>query len=247
LKLPANFQIAKFGEVENPRMIAVAQDGTVYVTQRMPGALIMFKDTNGDGVADAQKVVVEKKLLHGLAIDGSKMYLISVREVYSADIRPDGMLGELRTIINDLPDSGQHPNRTIAVRGGKLCISVGSTCNACDESNPENATMLVADLNGQNRRIYASGLRNTIGFGWHPVSGKIGYFGPRPPREDPPHSYHFQVFALDTTLNLPSGYNRQALLDAMKGHVIAKGEIVGMYQRRPDERDKQQVLPPKGQ
>ncbi len=48
----------------------------------------------------------------------------------------------------------------------------------------------------------------------------------------------FRVFALDTMLKLPSGFNRQALLDAMKNHVIAKGEIVGMYQRKPDDREK---------
>jgi Raf kinase inhibitor-like YbhB/YbcL family protein len=69
-------------------------------------------------------------------------------------------------------------------------------------------------------------------------TGKIGYFGPMPPPADKPHGYHFQIFALDTMLNLPSGFNRQALLDAMKGHVIAKGELVGMYQRKPDLREK---------
>jgi len=55
---------------------------------------------------------------------------------------------------------------------------------------------------------------------------------------DKPHAYHFQIFALDTKLNLPSGFNLQALLDAMKGHVVAKGETVGMYQRKPDVREK---------
>ncbi len=68
-------------------------------------------------------------------------------------------------------------------------------------------------------------------------TGKMGYYGPMPPREDPPHKYHFQVFALDTVLNLPSGFNRQALLDAMRGHVIGKGEIAGTYKRTPDVRD----------
>jgi Raf kinase inhibitor-like YbhB/YbcL family protein len=61
----------------------------------------------------------------------------------------------------------------------------------------------------------------------------IGYFGPRPPAGDPPHSYHFQVFALDTPLRLPSGFNRHALLRAMEGHVLAKGELVGQFARQP--------------
>ncbi|HEY8561834.1 MAG TPA: PQQ-dependent sugar dehydrogenase [Pyrinomonadaceae bacterium] len=153
--------------------MAVSNDGTVYVSQRTPGTLSMLKDTNGDGVADVQKVVAEKKQMHGVFIDGSKIYLATVKEVFVADIKADGTLGELKMLIDDLPDGGQHPNRTLAVRGGKIWITVGSTCNACDETTPEAATILTTDLDGKNRQIYASGLRNTIGFGWHPVSGKL--------------------------------------------------------------------------
>ena len=61
--------------------------------------------------------------------------------------------------------------------------------------------------------------------------GSLGYFGPRPPKADPPHAYHFQVFALDRTLSLPFGATRAELLDAMRGHVLAAGEIVGTYER----------------
>jgi Raf kinase inhibitor-like YbhB/YbcL family protein len=70
------------------------------------------------------------------------------------------------------------------------------------------------------------------------ITGKPGYYGPKPPPADKPHAYHFQVFALDTVLNLPAGFNRQALLDAIKGHVIGKGEVIGTYQRRPEVKDK---------
>ncbi len=173
LKLPAGFQISKFAEIANPRMLAVSNDGTIYVSQRTPGTVSMLKDTDGDGAADVQMVVAEKKMMHGVAIDGKKMYLATVKEVFVTDIKPDGTLGELRMIIDDLPDGGQHPNRTLAVKNGKLYISVGSTCNACNETDKENATILQADLDGKNRKIYASGLRNTIGFGWHPVSGRM--------------------------------------------------------------------------
>jgi Raf kinase inhibitor-like YbhB/YbcL family protein len=173
LKLPAGFSAAKFAEIANPRMLAVSAAGTVYVSQRSPGTLSMLKDTNGDGVADVQKVVAEKEMMHGVAIDGNKIYLVTVKEVLTADIKPDGTLGELKLIIDDLPEGGQHPNRTIAVRNGKLFITVGSTCNACDETNPENASIVVMDPDGKNRKIYASGLRNTIGFGWHPGSNRM--------------------------------------------------------------------------
>src|SRR5262245_7577962 len=61
--------------------------------------------------------------------------------------------------------------------------------------------------------------------------GSVGYFGPRPPVGDPPHHYHFQVFALDRKLDLPPGAERDEVLKAMEGHVLAAGEIVGTYQQ----------------
>lgn len=61
--------------------------------------------------------------------------------------------------------------------------------------------------------------------------GSVGYFGPRPPPGDPPHHYHFQVFALDTELDVPPGADRDEVLRAMSGHVLAAGELVGTYQQ----------------
>jgi Raf kinase inhibitor-like YbhB/YbcL family protein len=61
--------------------------------------------------------------------------------------------------------------------------------------------------------------------------GSPGYYGPRPPVGDPPHHYHFQVFALDSTLEVQPGADRDTLLAAMKGHVLAKGELVGEFQQ----------------
>jgi Raf kinase inhibitor-like YbhB/YbcL family protein len=59
--------------------------------------------------------------------------------------------------------------------------------------------------------------------------GTIGYFGPRPPKGDPPHHYHFQVFAVDTMLNLDPGATATAVLAAMKGHVVGRDELIGLY------------------
>ncbi|TFI57838.1 YbhB/YbcL family Raf kinase inhibitor-like protein [Sphingomonas parva] len=58
--------------------------------------------------------------------------------------------------------------------------------------------------------------------------GRAGYFGPRP-HGARPHHYHFQLFALDTAPALAAGSNREALLAAMKGHVLAKGDLVGLF------------------
>jgi Raf kinase inhibitor-like YbhB/YbcL family protein len=59
--------------------------------------------------------------------------------------------------------------------------------------------------------------------------GNIGYFGPRPAKADPPHHYHFQLFALDATLPLDPGASREQVLEAMKGHVVAAGQLVGTF------------------
>ena len=63
-------------------------------------------------------------------------------------------------------------------------------------------------------------------------AGTIGYFGPKPPVGEPAHHYHFQVFALNTTLKLPVGANRTDVVNAMNGHVVGKGQIIGTFRQR---------------
>lgn len=60
--------------------------------------------------------------------------------------------------------------------------------------------------------------------------GKIGYGGPAPPKGKP-HRYFFKLYALDTTLDLPAGATKADVLAAMKGHVLAEGQLMGLYQR----------------
>ena len=60
--------------------------------------------------------------------------------------------------------------------------------------------------------------------------GRPGYGGPCPPRGKP-HHYHFRVFALDSTLSLPGAKDGRMLESAMKGHILAQGETVGIYKR----------------
>jgi glucose/arabinose dehydrogenase len=157
-----------------PRMLTVGEAGAVYVTDRMAGTVTLLRDTNNDGRADQKQTVASVKDVHGLTIHAGKMYLVAIKDVYVSTINSDGTLTEPQRIINDLPDGGQHPNRTIAFGpDGYMYITVGSTCNACADSNPENATILRANADGTGRIIYANGLRNTIGFGWHPQTQEL--------------------------------------------------------------------------
>jgi Raf kinase inhibitor-like YbhB/YbcL family protein len=140
--------------------------------------VLLLRDTDGDGRADGAPITVASRAgAHGLAIRDNKLYLVTVKELFVADIQADGRLGALTMLIGDLPDSGQHPNRTIAFGpDGMLYLSVGSTCNVCNESNPENATLLRITPDGKERTIFATGLRNTIGFGWQPQTGELWGF-----------------------------------------------------------------------
>lgn len=62
--------------------------------------------------------------------------------------------------------------------------------------------------------------------------GAWGYFGPRPPAGDHPHHYHFQLFALGRPLGLEPDTPFEALVNALKGDVIAEADLIGLYQHR---------------
>ena len=61
--------------------------------------------------------------------------------------------------------------------------------------------------------------------------GEIGWGGPQPPEDSPPHRYLFTIYALDAMVDLPTGASRQQFLDAIEGHVLDKGRLVGTYER----------------
>ncbi len=175
LKVPAGFKIAKYADgLGKPRMLAVREDGTAYVTRR-EGDVWMLRDADGDGKAETKKKVLDYKGIHGLALRGDdELYLVAVNEVVKTRLKPDGTFGALDTIAKGLPEGGQHANRTIEFGpNGKLYVSIGSTCNACKETSDLNATLVEMNADGSGRRIYAKGLRNTIGFDWHPASGTL--------------------------------------------------------------------------
>lgn len=176
LKAPPGFKVSVFASgLKNARILAVAPNGDIYLSRREQGDVLLLKDINGDGVADGPAIPVAHRAgAHGLATHDGKLYLVTVKELFSAPILPDGRLGPLQMLLGDLPDGGQHGNRTIAFGpDGMLYISAGSTCNACNESSPESATLLRATPDGKSRSIFASGLRNTIGFGWQPSTGEL--------------------------------------------------------------------------
>ena len=175
LTKPEGFSVDVFAEdLGHPRMIAVSDTGDLYVTDREAGTVTMLKDEDGDGRADGHEIVATKEMMHGIAFDGDTVFLMTVNDVFRAPVKEDGTFGELERIATDFPEGGQHPNRTLTVGpDDMLYVSVGSTCNACGETNDENATMVRMAKDGSDRAIFASGLRNTIGFAFEPNTDRL--------------------------------------------------------------------------
>lgn len=158
-----------------PRMLAVDDQGRLYITRRDQGDVLLLSDTDNDGQFDDLRTIVTKfKGVHGITIYDGYLYLLSNRELKRGKLKSDGDVDELHLLAKDLPDGGQHGNRTIYFGpDGMMYITVGSTCNDCNETNKENATILRANPDGTHREIYARGLRNTIGLDWHPQTKEL--------------------------------------------------------------------------
>lgn len=172
LKAPPGFQVSVWAkDLQNPRMIAVNED-TIYITRPQQNDVIMLKDQNGR--AGVPSKVAELEKVHGIALRDGKAYLATVHDVWLANIKPDGSLDPAQKIITGIGDGGQHDKRTIAFGpDGKLYLSVGSTCNACDDPLDKHALIYRADPDGKNVEVFAQGLRNTIGFDWHPETREM--------------------------------------------------------------------------
>lgn len=164
LRLPSGFHITKFVEgLESPRVVVISEAGNVYVSSRDAGTITMI-DSSGK-----KTKVLELENVHGMVIHGGMLYYVTIKQVYSAPLNPDGTLGTSKLLIADLPDAGQHVDRTLAIGpDNKLYVSVGSTCNTCEERNHINSTMQRYNLDGSGRETFATGLRNTIGFNFKP-------------------------------------------------------------------------------
>jgi Raf kinase inhibitor-like YbhB/YbcL family protein len=107
----------------------------------------------------------------------------------------------------------------------------------CDDPDAPRGTWVhwvLFNLPGQTREL-AEGVATTETLGNGAKQGKndfgnIGFGGPAPPKGKP-HRYFFKLYALGVTVDLPPGATKAQLLEAMKGHILAEGQLVGHYGR----------------
>lgn len=171
LKIPAGFKIEAFArDLKDARMLLAGPDGEVFLTRPRQGDVLRLVNENGKAAVSTALKLAD---VHGIAIDGKNIYVASVTDVYVGKLA-GGKITGLKKIISGLPSKRHHEKRTLLVGPDKkLYISIGSDCNACVETDDRTATIMRSDLDGKNPRIFAKGLRNTIGFEANPRTGKI--------------------------------------------------------------------------
>lgn len=187
LMVPRGFAVNVFASgLDNPRRIAIAPGGTpgkydVFVTESRAGRVRVLRESNDDGKADARFTFAENlSQPYGLAFHplGGWLYVGNTDAV----VRLGHKRGSTRATtgpqhIARLTRGGynQHWTRNLLFSrdGKKLYVTVGSSCNTCEEDDPQRAAISVMNPNGSARRVFASGLRNPVGVAWRPDTNEL--------------------------------------------------------------------------
>lgn len=175
IKVPEGYRFEVFArDLGTPRMMQMTGDGDLIVSGYQNGNVILLKrDGDGDGWSDGQIVLRQNmQLPHGLVLEGGTLFVAEEQRVVKYDFDGKTLRNE-RVVLDGLPEGGGHSSRTLA-RGpdGFLYLSIGSSCNSCVEDNPWRAAIL-RFKEGEAPEVYASGLRNTVGFDWQPGTGAL--------------------------------------------------------------------------
>jgi glucose/arabinose dehydrogenase len=173
IRLPAGFAFTDFARVDNARALVVTAVDDLIVSQPRHGRIVLQKrDANGDGRADgARELLKELNRPNGLALWNNYLYIAEVNAIgrVGFDATRGEITGSYARIIEGLPDTGNHRSKSISIGpDNKLYVSIGSSCNACEEEDGRRAAIMQFDTDGKNGRLFATGLRNSVGMAWAP-------------------------------------------------------------------------------
>ncbi|WP_162053786.1 PQQ-dependent sugar dehydrogenase [Pontibacter pamirensis] len=180
ITLPEGFRIDYYAKgVDNARSMALSESGIIFVGTREQDRVYAVVDEDKDGKADEVVVVASGLTMpNGVAIRNGALYVAEVNRV----IRFDSIEQTFRNnptyeVVNDqFPSDAHHGWKFVAFGpDDKLYVPVGAPCNICKSENPIYATITRMDPDGSNLEIYAEGVRNSVGFDWHPETNDL-YF-----------------------------------------------------------------------
>ncbi len=179
IKLPAGFSIDIFAEVDNARSLAMSPSGVVYVGNRNGDAVYAVKDSDGDHKAD-KKWTIAKGLNspNGVAFKDGDLYVAEISRILKFSDVENKLAnpGEPEVITDDYPTETHHGWKYIAFGpDGKLYVPVGAPCNICDPKDEIFATITRINPDGTGREIFARGVRNSVGFTWHPETKELWF------------------------------------------------------------------------
>src|SRR3989442_1600079 len=172
LYIPTGFHINIFATANGPRVMALAPDGSVYVSQFNANNIVRLVDADHDGVAEGSSVVHSGLAHpHGLAFRGDTLYVAEELGVKRYD---PGVASPVQLVSNLTATTGGHSTRSIAFGpDNRMYVSIGSSCNICDETDTARASVMRFDLLGGNGNIFARGLRNSVGIAFSPTTGAL--------------------------------------------------------------------------
>jgi glucose/arabinose dehydrogenase len=178
--VPAGFQVSVFADsVENAREMALGPQGTVFVGSFRAGKVHAVIDRDGDHKAD--RVVLIASGLNqpnGVAIRNGALYVATASKLLRFDDIERHLDSPPAPVVvrDSLPNStAGHTWKFIAFGpDGLLYMSVGAPCNVC-LSPPMVSTILRMKPDGSNLEVFAEGVRNSVGFDWHPVSKELWF------------------------------------------------------------------------
>jgi len=182
LKVAPGFEISIFAEgLGSPRVIIRDTTGNLLVSIPAAGKVVALPDEDSDRRADQIMTVVDGlNRPHGLAFDSrGKLYIAEEHQVVSYDYDQRTLKAVNPKKLVSLPAGGNHVTRTLLFRpapyANELLISVGSSCNVCEENDERRAAVLSVNVNSPNptARVFAKGLRNTVFMTIHPVTGLV--------------------------------------------------------------------------